>query len=235
MTWHFLTLHIMRSPTWHLAFPDLTHHEKSHFTSGIIGLFQVIVLQVGTNNHGHTAEQVVGGILEIAKTIAEKQPQSQLIVMVWTDMLPVSTILVLVWIDWYWKMISFWPADTHICQSVKPFKKRNSRIWCQLVPFLQGIPPRGQFNNPLREKIAIVNKSLSDQLSGYPSAQFLNVDPALFVSAQDGSINHRDMHDYLHFTKEGYQKLVEPLLDEVQVLLKNFLTADTISSGDPEN
>ena len=43
---------------------------------------KVIVLQVGTNNHGHTAEQVAMAIKKTAEVILEKQPQTQLIVMV---------------------------------------------------------------------------------------------------------------------------------------------------------
>ena len=45
-------------------------------------LFQVIVICVGTNNHTHSAEQVVGGIMAIVETLHEKQPQAQIIVMV---------------------------------------------------------------------------------------------------------------------------------------------------------
>ena len=45
-------------------------------------LFQVIVLLIGTNNHAHTAEQVVGGIVEIVSTLQQKQPQSHVVVMV---------------------------------------------------------------------------------------------------------------------------------------------------------
>jgi hypothetical protein len=37
---------------------------------------------VGTHNHGHTAEQIVDGILEIVKACHEKQPQAEVIVMV---------------------------------------------------------------------------------------------------------------------------------------------------------
>lgn len=44
--------------------------------------FKVVVLLTGTNNHEHTAEQVVGGIIEVASAIQQKQPQSQVIVMV---------------------------------------------------------------------------------------------------------------------------------------------------------
>lgn len=42
----------------------------------------MIVLLIGTNNHDHTAEQVAGGIVEIVSALQQKQPQSQIIVMV---------------------------------------------------------------------------------------------------------------------------------------------------------
>lgn len=44
--------------------------------------FQVIVLIIGTNNHGDTANQVADGILAIVKAIQERQPSSHVIVMV---------------------------------------------------------------------------------------------------------------------------------------------------------
>ena len=42
----------------------------------------MIVLLCGTNNHGHSAEQVAEGIVEIVKAVQEKQPQAQIIVVV---------------------------------------------------------------------------------------------------------------------------------------------------------
>ena len=51
--------------------------------------------------------------------------------------------------------------------------------------------------------------------------------PHLFVNP-DGL-----MYDCLHLTKQGYQQLIEPLSDKVQTILKNFMTADTGSSGNP--
>ena len=45
-------------------------------------LLQVVVVHVGTNNYGHSAEQVTGGLLEIVRTINERQPQAQVIVIV---------------------------------------------------------------------------------------------------------------------------------------------------------
>ncbi|ELU09241.1 hypothetical protein CAPTEDRAFT_156453 [Capitella teleta] len=139
---------------------------------------KVIVLLVGTNNHGHTAQQTAEGILEISRAITQKQPQGQLIVM--------------------------------------------------------ALPPRGQKPNPLREKIATINQIVSDEIATISGAQFFNVDASLFVNA-DGEISPQDMHDYLHLTKRGYQKLAEPLLDEVQTLLKNFMQADVASVGDADN
>ena len=44
--------------------------------------WQVIVIGVGTNNHGHSVEQVVDGLLEIVKTCQRKQPQAHVVVMV---------------------------------------------------------------------------------------------------------------------------------------------------------
>ena len=57
------------------------------------------------------------------------------------------------------------------------------------------------------------------------NVHFFDVDPQWFVSA-DGSISHHDMYDYLHLTRRGYSKLAEPLLEEIQTLLKHFMTAD---------
>ena len=54
------------------------------FTIVCVCNWQVIVLLCGTNNHNHTAEQVTEGILEIVKTMQEKQPQAQIIVVVST-------------------------------------------------------------------------------------------------------------------------------------------------------
>lgn len=110
---------------------------------------------------------------------------------------------------------------------------RNS--W-NIIIYLQGIPPRGLYPNPVREKIAAVNESLATRLNGEPSTTFFHVDPSTFVSAADGTISHHDMYDYLHLSRSGIRKLAEPLLEEIETMLKNFLTADTASSvGDPEN
>ena len=100
-----------------------------------------------------------------------------------------------------------------------------------MTALLQGIPPRGKNPNPLRVKIEQINLALADKLPDIENASFLAVDPSLFIQA-DGTISTNDMHDFLHFTKQGYMKLVEPLLEEVETLLKNFMTADSLSQGD---
>lgn len=48
----------------------------------LLVLLQVIVVLAGTNNHEHTAAQIVEGLMEIVKTCQEKQPQADVIVMV---------------------------------------------------------------------------------------------------------------------------------------------------------
>ena len=40
------------------------------------------MLLAGTNNYGHTAEQVAEGLMEIVSAIQYKQPQTQIVVMV---------------------------------------------------------------------------------------------------------------------------------------------------------
>ena len=102
-------------------------------------------------------------------------------------------------------------------------------IWC-----VQSIPPRGQYPNPLREKIASINRQLTDAIHNMPNTTLFNIEPSVFVSA-DGTISHHDMYDYLHLSRRGIQKLADPLLEEIETLLKNFLTADSASVGDPEN
>jgi len=51
-----------------------------------VGLLQVIVVLAGTNNHDHTASQIVEGLLEIVKTCQDKQPQADILVMVRIEM-----------------------------------------------------------------------------------------------------------------------------------------------------
>ncbi|KAJ8315979.1 hypothetical protein KUTeg_005993 [Tegillarca granosa] len=153
---------------------DQTQHVLWRIINGELDCVQpkVIVLEVGTNNHDHSADQVVGGIMEIVRVTQDKQPSAQLIVM--------------------------------------------------------GIPPRGEKPNPVREKIATINKDLLKKLSGTPNVTFINIEPSMFIN-EDGLISHKDMYDYLHMTDDGYKKFCEPLQEEIQNLSQNFIKVENIS------
>ncbi|XP_006824231.2 platelet-activating factor acetylhydrolase IB subunit alpha1-like [Saccoglossus kowalevskii] len=142
---------------------DATQHILWRMQNGELNNFKpkVVVLLAGTNNHGHTAEQVTGGIKAIVDTISEKQPQAQIIVL--------------------------------------------------------SLPPRGQTHNPLRVKNQKVNESLPAVLKSVPNTTFLDCDPG-FVQA-DGTIDHNDMYDYLHFTKRAYEKYCTPLYEALTNIL----------------
>ena len=47
-----------------------------------LSCFQVVVLWVGTNNHGHSAEQICGGLLAIVQVIKNKLPNARILVLV---------------------------------------------------------------------------------------------------------------------------------------------------------
>ncbi|KAK7105322.1 platelet-activating factor acetylhydrolase IB subunit alpha1-like [Littorina saxatilis] len=155
---------------------DQTQHLLWRIQNGEVDSVQpkVLVLLVGTNNHGHTAQQVTGGIMEIISVLTNKHPQAQLVVM--------------------------------------------------------SLLPRGEKPNPLREKFATINKSLEMQLTEIPTATFLGVDPTIFYKSGTEEIGRQDMFDYLHLTKLGYQKLCEPLLEEIQSLLKDFVKVESTST-----
>lgn len=92
----------------------------------------------------------------------------------------------------------------------------------------QGIPPRGEKPNPVREKIAKINSELVQKLNGIPNVTFINIEPSMFLN-DDGHISHKDMYDYLHMTDAGYQKFCEPLHEEIQNLSQNFVKVENIS------
>jgi len=98
------------------------------------------------------------------------------------------------------------------------------------------IPPKGESPNLQRTKIKEINSSVSTSLTdmqdaGLTNAIFLNIDENIFLD-NEGFICEEDFSDFLHFTKKGYQKYMEPVLDELQMLLKNFSRTDAASVGD---
>ena len=60
---------------------------------------------------------------------------------------------------------------------------------------------------------------------------FLNTDADSFID-KDGFISIRDMYDFFHLTNQGYQKLCDPLLEEIQNLLKTFVKCESIDVED---
>ncbi|XP_053655744.1 platelet-activating factor acetylhydrolase IB subunit alpha2 [Cherax quadricarinatus] len=77
--------------------------------------------------------------------------------------------------------------------------------------------PRGEKPNPLREKNSEVNVLIKEALRQADLCQVVNIDRDLVLS--DGTIDHRDMYDYLHLTSQGYRRAFEP----VYMLLTNLL------------
>ncbi|GFO29840.1 platelet-activating factor acetylhydrolase ib subunit gamma-like [Plakobranchus ocellatus] len=165
---------------------DRTEHVLWRVQNGELDQIEpkVIVLMVGTNNHGDTPEQVTAGIMAIVKAIQDKQPASNLIVV--------------------------------------------------------GLLPRGEHPNPLREKHTAINQQLAEQLSEHSMTTFLRIDDRDFflpgpkggdpVTAANGVIPRDFMYDFLHLTMDdGYQKLCEPLLEEIQNCLGTFVKVESTS------
>lgn len=145
---------------------DQTQHVLWRLKNGELEFIKpkAVVVLVGTNNHEHTAAEVAGGIMEICRTIREKQPQTYIVAL---------TLL-----------------------------------------------PRGEKPNRLREKNSEINALIKETLRSIEMCQVINVDQDLVLG--DGTIDHRDMFDYLHLTSQGYRRAFEP----VYLLLTNLLHED---------
>uniref|UniRef100_A0A4X2KKT9 Platelet-activating factor acetylhydrolase IB subunit alpha1 n=1 Tax=Vombatus ursinus TaxID=29139 RepID=A0A4X2KKT9_VOMUR len=52
-----------------------------HFIVVLLPVSQIVVVWVGTNNHGHTAEQVAAGIEAIVGLVNQRQPQARVVVL----------------------------------------------------------------------------------------------------------------------------------------------------------
>jgi len=86
------------------------------------------------------------------------------------------------------------------------------------------IPPRGQQPNVVRDKLQAVNRLMRDRKIDNLDRRFqtICVDWNLFIDQKTGEISHKDMYDYLHFTTAGYEKLFEPIAEEIQCILGEF-------------
>ena len=83
---------------------------------------------------------------------------------------------------------------------------------------LQGLLPRGERPNPLREKNAAVNGFLRAWLPRLGQAQFLDVGAGLVHT--DGSVTPQDMFDFLHLTAAGYRAVAKPLSELLLQILE---------------
>ncbi|KAK4317187.1 hypothetical protein Pmani_011716 [Petrolisthes manimaculis] len=86
--------------------------------------------------------------------------------------------------------------------------------------------PRGEKPNRLREKNSQVNSLVKDALRTLDLCQVVSVDQDIIMT--DGTIDHRDMYDYLHLTLQGYRRAFEPLY----LLLSNLLQEDSALTND---
>lgn len=89
-------------------------------------------------------------------------------------------------------------------------------LFCLLL--CQGLLPRGEKPNPLRQKNAKVNNLLKASLPKLPNVQLLDVDVGFVHS--DGTISYHDMFDFLHLTGGGYAKVCKPLHELIMQLLE---------------
>lgn len=92
-----------------------------------------------------------------------------------------------------------------------------------MILLSQGLLPRGQAPNTLRERNQEVNKLIKSKVREMVKVEFLQIDNGLVQP--NGLISHHDMYDYLHLTGHAYKKVFEP----VQDLLIQLLT-----EGEPE-
>nr|CAH8828722.1 unnamed protein product [Trichobilharzia regenti] len=94
---------------------------------------------------------------------------------------------------------------------------------------VMGLLPCGRNPNRRRTKHEKINKLLSEAFRSRPDITYLNPDWDGFIQP-DGTISQRDMFDYMHPTENGYEKLCDPLLEELQNSLHTFLKTNAPNS-----
>lgn len=95
---------------------------------------------------------------------------------------------------------------------------------------IMGLLPCGRDPNKRRTKHEQINKLLNDAFKHQSGISFLNPDWDCFIQP-DGTISHRDMFDYMHLTENGYVKLCDPLIEELQNSLQTFLKTNAPSNS----
>lgn len=100
-----------------------------------------------------------------------------------------------------------------ITEIIDIINKKHSSAYI-VVPTLL---PRGQYPNPIRERLTQVNDLIKKQLSQIAKVEVVTIDNG-FVQP-DGTISHHDMYDYLLLTNAGCRKAFEPVYDMLLQLL----------------
>lgn len=101
-------------------------------------------------------------------------------------------------------------------QSVEKTSDSSHFLFFSALP--QGLLPRGEKPNPLRQKNAKVNQLLKVSLPKLANVQLLDTDGGFVHS--DGAISCHDMFDFLHLTGGGYAKICKPLHELIMQLLE---------------
>ncbi|XP_023373074.1 platelet-activating factor acetylhydrolase IB subunit beta [Otolemur garnettii] len=97
-------------------------------------------------------------------------------------------------------------------------RKTNESSHFMFSALSQGLLPRGEKPNPLRQKNAKVNQLLKVSLPKLTNVQLLDIDGGFVHS--DGAISCHDMFDFLHLTGGGYAKICKPLHELIMQLLE---------------
>ncbi|XP_007234001.2 platelet-activating factor acetylhydrolase IB subunit alpha2 [Astyanax mexicanus] len=123
------------------------------------------------------------------------------------------------------KVVVVWVGTTnyqHTAEQVSGGVMEIVQLLINQIPhtkiILLGLLPRGERQNPLREKNAKVNDLLRASASRLSSVQLLDLSSGFTHS--DGTISSRDMFDYLHLTSAGYRKVARPLHDLLLQILE---------------
>ncbi|KER25529.1 hypothetical protein T265_07045 [Opisthorchis viverrini] len=228
---YIVPLHCVNFSVYH----DETQHVLWRIENGELDGFspKVIVIMVGTHNVSHTPEEVVRGILAVVEKAREKQPQAAMIVMESTVLILIlhlrtttSPKVIVIMVGTH--NVSHTPEE--VVRGILAVVEKAREKQPQAAMIVMGLLPCGRDPNPRRTKHEQINKLLAAELSQRPQVTFLSPDWEQFVQP-NGTISHRDMFDYLHPAENGYNKLAEPLIDELQNLLQTFLKTDAPSNS----
>ncbi|XP_049824837.1 platelet-activating factor acetylhydrolase IB subunit beta homolog [Aethina tumida] len=108
-----------------------------------------------------------------------------------------------------------------ILEIIKEIKSRLGKVTIILPTLL----PRGHFPNPYRERNDHVNTFLIDKFCNEANVDEVTENVHVVpihenIVGNDQTISHYIMHDYLHLTNAGYNKIFTPVYDKLCEVLK---------------